>query len=350
MKANTKLSMPSFPEASASLLKKHLTDGIWSRLAGQSTASGYSFQQAIRSGVENPDSGIGVYAGDEESYQLFAPLLNLIIEDYHGSAGPHPETDFSLDSLPEVSLAAQSRVKSTRIRVGRNLSGFPLGAAISREQRFAVEKLICEALDNLPASIGGEYYSVSSMSPKQNKDLIARHLLYKNEDRFMASANLMRDWPEGRGLFLSSDESFSAWVNEEDQLRIIAMQQGGDVKAVFALLAEAVAALSKTLSFLFSNELGYLASCPTNLGTSMRASVHMMLPVLAQDEANLHKQADALDLQVRGQDGEHSASTDSIYDISNRMRLGVTEAAAVGHLIRGINRLAELDKNDYSGS
>ena len=343
MKAEDKLRLPSFPETCSSLLKKYLTEQVWSRLAEQSTASGYSFQQAIRSGIEQADSGIGVYAGDEESYELFAPLLTPIIEDYHGSAGPHPATDFSVDKLPSVSSAAQSCVQSTRIRVGRNLAGFPLGAGISHKQRLEVETLIREALMNLPESIRGEYLSVSSMSPEQNEDLIVRHLLYKNEDRFMASANLMRDWPEGRGLFLSADESFSAWVNEEDQLRIIAMKQGGDVKAVFTLLAEAVGALSEKLTFSFSDKLGYFASCPTNLGTSMRASVHMTLPSLARDEAKLYEQADALGLQVRGQDGEHSASTGTTYDISNRMRLGVTEADAVGHLINGINRLAELD-------
>ena len=159
----------------------------------------------------------------------------------------------------------------------------------------------------------------------------------------MASGNLMRDWPEGRGLFLSEDESFSAWVNEEDQLRIIALKQGGDVKGVFALLAASVAALSERLDFLFSSELGYLASCPTNLGTSMRASVHMTLPKLGKDEAALKQQAEALGLQVRGMHGEHSASDGATYDISNPMRLGVTEAAAVTHLISGINQLAALD-------
>lgn len=344
MKADNKLSLPSFPDACSSLLKKHLTEQVWKELAGQSTASAYSFQQAIRSGIEHTDSGVGVYAGDEESYHLFAPLLMPIIQEYHGSAGSHPEADFSVDELPSVSSAAQTRVLSTRIRVGRNLAGFPLGAAISRAQRLEVEKKICDALANLPPSIQGKYHSVASMSAEQNKDLIARHLLFKNEDRFMASANLMRNWPEGRGLFLSQDESFSAWVNEEDQLRIIALKQGGDVKEVFALLAEGVTALSQRLTFLFSDELGYLASCPTNLGTSMRASVHMTLTKLGKDEAVLKQQANALGLQVRGLHGEHSKSEGATYDISNRMRLGVTEVAAVSHLINGVNKLAELDE------
>ena len=338
------MPLPVFPENCDSLLKKHLTEKIWKALANKKTASGFTFQQAILSGIEQPDSSVGIYAGDEESYRLFAPLLDPIIQDYHGSAGPHCKTDFSLDTLPDVSSLAEARVQSTRIRVGRNLNGFPLGAAISREQRLEVEKRICDALTKLPEMIQGHYHSLSSMSSEQQQALVARHLLFKSEDRFMTSGNLMRGWPEGRGLFLSTDESFSVWVNEEDQLRIIALKQGGDVKSVFALLATGISALSEEVNFLFSNQLGYLASCPTNLGTSMRASVHMSLPHLGKDENYLKQQTDILGLQVRGLHGEHSASEGSTYDISNPMRLGVSETAALAHLIKGINHLAELDE------
>ena len=344
MKAHNQASLPVFPSACSSLLKKHLSQEVWNALAGKASASGFSFEQAICSGTEQLDSSVGVYAGDEESYRLFAPLLTPIIKDYHGNAGPHPKTDLSLEALPVVTSAAESRIQSTRIRVGRNLADFPLGAAISSAQRLEVEKHICNALANLSESIQGEYLSLAAMPAEQKEDLVNRHLLFKSEDRFMTSGNLMRDWPEGRGLFLSNDESFSVWVNEEDQLRIIALKQGGDVKSVFALLAVGLVALSQQLHFLFSEELGYLASCPTNLGTSMRASVHMTLPVLGSDEAELKQQAEALGLQVRGLHGEHSASEGETYDISNHMRLGVTEVAAVSHLIHGINQLAELDE------
>ena len=188
----TETSLPIFPESCDSLLKKHLTETVWEALADKRTASGFTFQQAIRSGVEQPDSSVGFYAGDEESYRLFAPLLNPIIQDYHGSAGPHCKTDFSLDALPVVTPLAEARVQSTRIRVGRNLDGFPLGAAISREQRLDVEKRICAALVKLPEMIQGHYHSLSTLSPDQQQDLVARHLLFKSEDRFMTSGNLMR--------------------------------------------------------------------------------------------------------------------------------------------------------------
>jgi len=271
------------------------------------------------------------------------PLLTPIIQEYHGSAENHPAPDFSFDDLPEISPAAQERIISTRVRVGRNLANFPLGAGISREQRMEVENKIKAALEQLPDNIQGNYLPLLGMDETVREDLVTRHLLFKSEDRFLTSANLMRDWPEGRGLFLSHDEAFSVWVNEEDQLRIIALKQGGDVTAVFRLLADGVKSLTEHLDFSFSDTIGNIASCPTNLGTAMRASVHMKLGTLANDETALYEQAEALGLQVRGTYGEHSKSEGGIYDISNRMRMGVTEKMAVTHLVNGINALAELD-------
>ncbi len=336
-------TFPQFPEHSTSLLKKYLTPEIWEALSSLQTASGYTFSQLIRSGVEQPDSSVGVYAGDAESYELFAPLLTPIIQDYHGSADRHPAADFSFDDLPEVSAAAQDRIISTRVRVGRNLAGFPLGAGISNADRLKVESLIKDALQQLPDHIQGNYLSLNGMDETLRQDLVARHLLYKSEDRFLASANLMRDWPQGRGLFLSHDEAFSVWVNEEDQLRIIALKQGGDVTEVFRLLADGVKSLSTQLDFSFSKSIGNITSCPSNLGTAMRASVHMKLGTLFRDEATLKQQAGKLGLQVRGIHGEHSQGAGGVYDISNRMRMGITEKAAVSHLINGINTLVTMD-------
>ena len=334
---------PTFSDACSSLLKKHLTNEVWEELRGLKTESGYTAEALVRSGVEQPDSAIGIYAGDAESYELFAPLTDPIITDYHGHQGPHPESDLSTDTLPELSREAKSRVISTRIRVGRNLAQFPLGPAITPVQRREVERLITRALAHLPEALQGTYHPLSGMKKTVRDDLVARHLLFKSEDRFLTSAGLMREWPDARGLFLSHDETFSVWINEEDQLRIIALKKGGDVTEVITLLAHGLSALSPHLEFLTSPRLGYLTSCPTNLGTAMRASVHMTLHALTVDETTLKKNAASLGLQVRGIHGEHSQGRGGVYDISNRRRLGITEGASLAHLIDGINRLAKMD-------
>lgn len=337
---------PQFPHHCRSLLKKHLTLELYNELLGTQAPMGFGLDDLIRSGVEQPDSAIGVYAGSVASYKAFAPLFDPIIADYHGvnqAAIAHPRGDLSLAELPEVQKSAQEKVKSTRVRVGRNLEGFPLGPAISEDERLEVEKRIKGALDRLSGPLKGRYLSLPSMDEATRRDLESRHLLYKSEDRFLTSAGLMRQWPQGRGLYLSGDNAFSVWVNEEDQLRIIALKQGGDVAEVFSLLARGISELSKALTFSVSPKYGYITSCPTNLGTAMRASVHMGLKALAKNEVKLKETAEKLGLQVRGIHGEHSQAKGGVFDISNRMRLGVTENEAISHLIRGINALADLE-------
>jgi creatine kinase/arginine kinase len=70
------------------------------------------------------------------------------------------------------------------------------------------------------------------------------------------------------------------WINEEDQLRIISMQPGADIRAVFDRLCRACEHIEKVVKFAFDEKLGYITSCPTNLGTALRASVHIKLPKL----------------------------------------------------------------------
>jgi creatine kinase/arginine kinase len=134
------------------------------------------------------------------------------------------------------------------------------------------------------------------------------------------------------------------WVNEEDQLRIISMQKGGNIKQVLQRLTQALSELQKYLHFMFSDRLGYISSCPTNLGTAMRASVHIKLPNLECNKelfASITKQHH---LQVRGVNGEHSQSEGSIFDISNRRRLGVTQVQCVEDLYTGVVALIAKEK------
>lgn len=140
-----------------------------------------------------------------------------------------------------------------------------------------------EALDNFSGELVGQYYSLSDMTEEVQEFLIEHHFLFKEGDRFLEAAGLNRDWPEGRGIFYNHDRTFLVWVNEEDQLRIIAMQNGGNIGDVFARLSRAVSHIEKYIKFAHDPSLGYITSCPTNLGTALRASVHIQLPNLAED-------------------------------------------------------------------
>jgi arginine kinase len=106
---------------------------------------------------------------------------------------------------------------------------------------------------------------------------------YREGDRFLQACGLNRDWPNGRGIFHNKEKTFLVWVNEEDQLRIISMQPGADIHAVFDRLSRGAAEIEKVVKFAHDEHLGYITSCPTNLGTAMRASVHIKLPKLSKD-------------------------------------------------------------------
>ena len=82
------------------------------------------------------------------------------------------------------------------------------------------------------------------------------------------------------------------WVNEEDQLRIISMQPGADIRAVFERLCRAAKHIETVVKFAHDDHLGYITSCPTNLGTAIRGSVHIKLPKLMADKATFNAVAD----------------------------------------------------------
>ena len=141
----------------------------------------------------------------------------------------------------------------------------------------------------------------------------------------MAACNLNRDWPDGRGIFHNDAKTFLVWVNEEDQLRIISMQKGAGIAEVFDRLCRACAHIETKCKFAHDDHLGYITSCPTNLGTALRASVHIKLPKLMKNKEKFNSIADQFFVQIRGIHGEHTETNDGVFDISNKRRLGRSE-------------------------
>lgn len=340
------MNYPEFPQDCKSLLSKHLTAEIFETLKDKKTSNGFTLEQAINSGVQNLDSGIGVYAGDKESYDTFAPLLDNIIEEYHGfTQEDSHQSNMNPDDLNAPNPDPQGKfIVSTRIRVGRNMDNMPLGPAISKEQRDHVESSVVEGLATLEGELEGNYYPLLGMSKEVQDDLIKDHFLFKEGDRFLDAVGLNRNWPEGRGIYHNNEKTFLVWVNEEDQLRIISMQQGGDIKEVFTRLVKAIKSIGTKVPFSYSDHLGFITSCPTNLGTAMRASVHIALPKLAADMEAFKAITDKYYLQIRGIHGEHSESEGGVYDVSNRRRLGITEVEAVQDMYDGVVALIAAEK------
>jgi len=185
-----------------------------------------------------------VYAGSHDSYYAFAPLMDKIISTYHGHKPTDKhisDMDFNHLKCPPFPADEDKMINSTRIRVARNLAAYPLGTCVTREERLKVEKLVTSALDEFDGELKGKYFSLSSMTEADKKQLIADHFLFKGGDKYLESCGLERDWPEARGIFHNDAKTFLVWVNEEDQLRIISMQKGSNILEVFTRLSTAAA-------------------------------------------------------------------------------------------------------------
>jgi len=121
------------------------------------------------------------------------------------------------------------------------------------------------------------------------------------------------------------------------------MQQGADIGAVFARLCSAANSIETVARFAHNDHLGYITSCPTNLGTALRASVHIHLPELAKDWKRFEGIADKWGVQIRGSRGEHSDTSDGIFDISNRRRLGRSEKDLVQDMYEGVKAMMQAE-------
>jgi len=334
-----------------SLVAKYVTAPLWEKLSGVVTSTaGFTLAKAIACAVQFDDQHCGIYAGDWDSYKDFAEVFDPLIQEYHGISPDAVHTSDMDVSKIQGNIDASAPVKSTRIRVGRNIDGFGLSPGITKDQRMNVENLMKKAFANLEGDLAGSYYPLTGMNEEVRKQLIDDHFLFVSGDKNLIVSGMERDWPEGRGIFHNKEKTFLTWVNEEDQLRIISMQQGGDVRAVFDRLARGIAAVGESVKkesgkdFMLDAKYGYIHSCPTNLGTGMRASVHVDLPGYTKEGlAVLKERCEELKVQPRGTRGESGGQTGVTYDISNKHRLGYSEVELVQCMIDGVNTLVKED-------
>ena len=330
---------------SKSLLHKYLTKERFKELKGLKTASyKTTLTDVISSGLAHPDSHLGIYAPDVESYTVFRQLFDPVVRDYHQVKGrlQHPQSEWE-DKSGSIGKFKGDYVKSTRIRIARNLEGYPLNSKMSKDDYLMLEKEMRDVLETLTGDLAGSYLSLSEMAPVDQEKLVSAHLMFRECDQYLRDGGACQHWPHGRGIFLNKDRSFVVWVGEEDHLRIISIETGSDLASVFQRLGRAVRILETQLTFARSPGLGFLTYCPSNLGTTLRASVHISLPHATT--ATLKERAEPLGLQVRGAGGEHTdTEVGGVWDLSNVRRLGVTEAELVRGVYTAVDKLIQNSK------
>ncbi|XP_035272736.1 creatine kinase U-type, mitochondrial-like [Anguilla anguilla] len=336
-------------------MASHLTPAVYAKLCDKSTPNGYTIDEAIQTGVDNPGhpfiKTVGMVAGDEESYEVFAELFDPVIKERHNGYDPttmtHP-TDLDASKI-RSGLFDDRYVLSSRVRTGRSIRGLSLPPACTRAERREVERVVVDALNGLQGELKGQYYSLTQMTEQEQQQLIDDHFLFdKPVSPLLTCAGMARDWPDARGIWHNNEKTFLVWINEEDHTRVISMEKGGNMKRVFERFCMGLKEVERLImekgwEFMWNERLGYILTCPSNLGTGLRAGVHVKLPRLSKDP-RFAKILDNLRLQKRGTGGVDTAAVGSTFDISNFDRLGKSEVELVQIVIDGVNYLIDCEK------
>ena len=222
---------------------------------------------------------------------------------------------------------------STRVRIARNLAGYPFGDRLDD----AKKKEIIKKVDSAYKGKEWKYTDMASLSEAGRQSLADRHLISRE----------FADWPEGTQLIQNRDEDVNIMVLEEDHVRIQSIVPGFDIKSALGKAEAAEAKLDDACDIAYSERYGYITHCPTNLGTGIRISVMLHLPAYTRAGGikALALQLAKLGLTIRGADGEGSDPAGNIYQISNQVTLGVTEDELVERLSNVVGNIIKEERS-----
>lgn len=228
-------------------------------------------------------------------------------------------------------------VLTSRIRLARNLRRYPFPGWAKREQRAEALALMRPAVESLSAMKDAFSQELGDLSSVQKQVLVERHLISREH----AARG------HGSATVIERRQTFSFMLNEEDHLRMQAIRPGLQLTAAFNALSELDSELEHSLEFAFDPTLGYLTTCPTNLGTGLRASAMLHLPglVLSDLIGQVVQSVNKIGLAVRGLYGEGTESLGNLYQISNQSTLGESEETIIRRLERVIAQVAAHEQN-----
>lgn len=215
---------------------------------------------------------------------------------------------------------------STRIRLARNLSGLPFPARMTPEQRRELNLKVKNAVlqSNTPFAKSLKYIDMADVPQTEIAAMVERHIISPE----FAEENA------DRAIIISADESISIMIGEEDHVRIQVILGGLQLEKAYDTAEQLDSLLYNELHFAFDRSLGFLTECPTNLGTGLRASVMLHLPVTESNGeiSSIAETVGKIGFTVRGMYGEGTKASASMYQVSNQITLGISEKNAIDNL------------------
>jgi protein arginine kinase len=227
-------------------------------------------------------------------------------------------------------------VLSSRVRLARNITSFPFPPVADTDSREKVLSYVQSAIHKAGDLKNGSFYASGELSDLDMSFLMERHLI---SPEFLKAQS-------SRGLYVDRNEAISIMVNEEDHLRIQAIKSGLDIRSSWESADKADDQLAHSLQFDYDPSFGYLTSCPTNVGTGMRASVLVHLPalVLTREIEKVIGRISKVGLTVRGFYGEGTDVLGNLFQISNQTTLGRSEEDIIGDLERVTTQIIEYEE------
>lgn len=241
---------------------------------------------------------------------------------------------------------------SSRIRLARNIKGIPFPKRMNQSQKE-------EVLQNIKNLLDGVFIDGVGTLKYINMEALPEEELFAMVERHIISPDFAKKQGP-KAIVISENEAVSIMLLEEDHIRLQVILGGLKLNEAYEIAQKIESILSDGLTIAFDSQLGYLTECPTNLGTGLRASLMLHLPIL-EGSGSLSTIADSVSkigLTVRGMYGEGSRSHASLYQLSNQVTLGISEQTAIDNLSAIANQIVQkelaarenLDKNSLEDS
>ena len=225
-------------------------------------------------------------------------------------------------------------VISSRVRLARNLEGVAFPGRLDFDSSKRVALSVKQALEN----VYGSSLMFTEMDAKSDRDVLVEEHVISPE--FASDAGVYR------ALAADSENSLAIMINEEDHIRIQALLPGFNLEEAYRKADEADNAIISGCSIAYDEKYGFLTSCPTNLGTGMRASVMLHLPALSAYGyiKSIVSLMNKIGLTVRGIYGEGSDARANMYQLSNQVTLGISEEDTLRKLKSAVSQIVERER------
>ncbi|MDF2672562.1 MAG: protein arginine kinase [Clostridiales bacterium] len=229
-------------------------------------------------------------------------------------------------------------ILTSRVRLARNLAHMPYPHMLNQEQVSEVIGEVTSSITDSNSAIAEDFHVVKLKDVEQLK----RISMFENH---IVSSDLVNNY-ERAAVVVNKESDVSVMINEEDHIRLQVIYPGFKIKEAYEYANKLDDLMEEKLTYAYDVKLGYLTSCPTNVGTGIRASVMLHLPALTitKNINNVVNTVTQVGMTIRGIYGEGSNVMGNMYQISNQVTLGLSEEEIINNLTAVTKKIVDQEE------